>query len=230
MQPMNDSANELLVSRIEKRLAEIGTSAAAASVKAGLSNSYIRDLKRRKANPNVASLSKLAGVLGVSTDYLLKGREDGAILTASPVNTLKVVGMIKAGDFRDISLASQDEEYETINVAADRRFSAAAQYALLVSGDSMDKIFPDGSYVTCVEFVASGLDLRPGMVVHIERSMGGGQFVETTLKEIGLDDGEIVFRPRSSNPKHKTIRGSDNGGMEVQVRGVVTGKWEPVSF
>lgn len=140
---------------------------------------------------------------------------------------MPVLGIIEAGQFRDISLIDQSDELPSIAVARDERFPHAEQYALKVSGDSMDELFPDGSYVTCANWADTGMHMRPGLIVHVERTIGS--LVETTLKEIS-GAGPFVLKPRSSNPKHKPIPLTGSDGVEVTVRGLVTGKWEPMRF
>lgn len=140
---------------------------------------------------------------------------------------MPVLGIIEAGQFRDISLIDQSEERPVIAVARDSRFPHADQYALQVSGDSMDELFADGSYVTCANWADTGMELRPGLIVHVERNIGS--LVETTLKEI-QGTGPYMLKPRSSNPKHKPISFTGSDGVEVSVRGLVTGKWEPMRF
>ena len=58
--------------QVDKRLSELGVSAAAASREAGLSEDYIRNMRRGLAkSPNIESLNKLANRLGVSLPSLL---------------------------------------------------------------------------------------------------------------------------------------------------------------
>jgi SOS-response transcriptional repressor LexA len=222
-------ANEI-IQKIDKLLADRGESRAAASAAAGLSDSYIRDLSRKSGNPNLGKLKKLADHLGVKIEYLLPAGSVDTNISRS-VTSLPVVGRIAAGQFMDISLRDQDEEYPHINVVTDDRFSHARQYALEVTGDSMDLKYADGSFVTCVDYTSSGLALKDGMTVHVERYMGEGQFVETTLKEIGHEHGIIALLPRSSNPAHKPILMVGNAEeISVEIRGIVTGSWKPEVF
>lgn len=140
---------------------------------------------------------------------------------------MPVLGIIEAGQFRDITLTDQSDERPTIAVARDARFPHADQYALQVSGDSMDELFADGCFVTCANWADTGMEIRAGLIVHVERNIGS--LVETTLKEI-QGSGPFSLRPRSSNPKHKPISFTGSDGVEVSVRGLVTGKWEPMRF
>lgn len=141
---------------------------------------------------------------------------------------MPVMGVIQAGQFRDITLQDQSETRPVIAVARDPRFPHADQYALEVSGDSMDELFADGCYVTCANWADTGMEMRAGLIVHVERNIGS--LVETTLKEIQGHKGHFSLKPRSSNPKHKSIPLANMDGAEVTVRGLVTGKWEPMRF
>lgn len=224
-----NSMNRELIHRIDEILKRRGESRSGASIAAGLGESYIRDLERKKGSPNLAKLSQLASYFGATLDDLLPNSNIDHAIKAS-VTSLPVVGKIAAGHFMDITLVDQDEDYPVINVASDTRFSHAKQYALLVTGSSMDLKFPDGCYVTCVDFVSSGLHLKPGMTVHVERTIAGTHLVENTLKEIQSINGEMVLIPRSSDPKFGPIIIHGDESTEFVIRGVVTGKWEPQIF
>jgi len=220
---------QTLIQKIDSRLDELRMSRAKASTAAGLSSSFIRDIERRGGTPNLGSLKKLAKVLRVELEYLTQAED---IVSDRQIETteLQVVGTIEAGQFRDITIFDQDDNYPVINVVADRRFKHARQYALKISGDSMNLKYPDGSYVICVDYHESGLALQKGMTVHVTHTLAGTHLVEITLKEVGSMNGEIVLVPRSSNPKHKPIIMYGGEDSEYQICGVVTGSFLPEEF
>lgn len=213
-----------LIQNIERRLMELGKSAAAASVEAGLGNTFIRDIKRKGTNPSAANLEKLAKVLETTAAKLLDGTSDAEEDFLS--KGLPVLGVIEAGAFRDISIQSQDQEHETVEMWRDRRFAHAAQYALRVSGDSMNELFEHDSYVICVDFAESGLSLKSGMVLHVEQTRAGN-LVETTLKEYRLEGRRALLVPRSTNAAHKPIELNGDEGTSIVVKGIVIGEWRP---
>lgn len=219
--------NEGLIERIDERLEALGLSAATASLNAGLGRDYIRDLRRRPIKPGAESLAKLARTLKTTPEYLLFGKSDS---TTVEVEGLPVVGVVEAGQFRDVTLTSQDEEYPTVNVVRDRKYPHARQYALRVSGDSMNELFEDGSYVVCARFSDTGLALKDGMIVHVERRIAGTHLVETTLKQVQIRGSKQLLIPRSRNPKHKPIEITRDDMTEVVVQGVVIGSYTPVNF
>lgn len=216
-----------IADRITQRLQALNMSAAKASRLSGMSPDFIRDLKRRPIKPGAESLARLAKTLKTTPEFLLYGKSGSPTLE---VEGLPVVGVVEAGQFRDITLVSQDDEYETVNVVRDRKFPHAMQYALRVSGDSMNEIFDDGDYVICVRFADTGLDIRARMVVHVERRIAGTQLVETTLKQVEERAGRRYLVPRSTNPKHKPIEVDGDEKTEIHVQGLVVGSYTPIEF
>lgn len=203
--------------------------AAPLALKIGRDKDYIRDyLKGRKKSLKVDDAQRIADVLKIPLNRLMAGHVDAA----PGEQGLEVVGKVAAGIYKDISVEDQDEHRKPrIAVARDLRFPHCRQYALEIEGDSMDELFQDGSVVICVNFADSGLDFKQGMIAHVERHIVGGQFVENTLKELRRNgkDG-WVLHPRSTNQSHKPIPLTGNETDEVVVKGLVIGKWEPVSY
>lgn len=212
-----------LQKRVRSRMDDLKLNAYQAARKAGLGDSFVRDILRGKTkNPNVDNLAKLADALETNIEWLYGKGEDTP--TAAPeIEGLTVLGSIQAGSWIDRSIIGEHDEHEIIPVARDPRFPRAKQYALKVEGDSMDLEFPEGCFVTCVDFFDAGLSLRPGLRVHVERY--NGPLVEMTLKAIEEIDGSTMLAPRSSNPRHTPIKLDGDGGTEIRVRGIVTGSY-----
>lgn len=62
----------------------------------------------------------------------------------------------------------------------------------------MDREFPEGSFVTCVDWWEAGLQMKAGQVLHVERKRAGGQLVEITIKVLEKRDGVWWLAPNSS--------------------------------
>lgn len=218
-----------LQKRLKIRMDMLGLNAFQTAKKAGLGDSFVRDILRGKTrSPNAENLSKLAAALETTPDWFLGQSDDDALKRVKSVGGLDVVGRIQAGNWVDRSIIDEDAEHEIIPVARDPRFPHARQYALAVVGDSMDKEFAEGSYVTCVDMIDSGLSLKDGMFVHVERH--NGSLVEVTLKAVEKIDGIQMLVPKSSNPRHQPIKPDGDGGTEILVRGVVTGTYRRTIF
>jgi SOS-response transcriptional repressor LexA len=211
-------------------MTELKMTPAEVSQKAGLNPGYLRDLLRKNSNPTMGKVAKIAEVLGLSTAFLVSGDSgtNGEQLAPMPVSMSSIVGVIEAGKFRDVSIHSQDDDFPQIPVPQNELFPHLTQYVLEVRGDSMNKIVLEGTYVVCVPFAKTRLSPKPGMIVHVERSMSDGQFVETTLKEIDEVDGELLLRPRSTNLAHQDIKLEGDESTMIEVRGLVVSLWKPL--
>ena len=164
-----------------------------------------------------------------SLEWLLTGRGDisgsGAVPVQNAVVGLPVLGVIQAGHWLETSHMEEHMDGDFLPAARDERFPYATQYALRVVGDSMNLDYPDGSYVTCVDFAESGLEIIPGITVHVERQRAAGQLIEITLKRIELRGGKLMLVPRSTNTMWQPIHFTPDD-TEVVIKGVVTGGWQ----
>ncbi|MBX5143359.1 S24 family peptidase [Rhizobium lentis] len=202
------------------RINDLGLSMKSASLQAKLNETWVRDTLKRDKTPSVENLAKIKAALKIA---------DTSTVAPADITSLKVLGRAQAGAFMDVSVIDDDVEHEVIPVARNPRFPHAEQYALRVVGDSMNKHFDDGSYVTCVSWPDTGLQLRPGLCLHVERYRG--PLVEVTLKMLDLaENGHLCLFPSSTNPVHKPIELNGDEGTEIVVRGLVTGFWKPVEF
>jgi phage repressor protein C with HTH and peptisase S24 domain len=81
-----------VMARIERKLDQHGMTDREASLKAVGKPDLIRDMKRRRGLPTSERLSRLANLLGTTTDWLLNGGLEGPILdraTLNPDGTIK---------------------------------------------------------------------------------------------------------------------------------------------
>lgn len=201
-----------------------GTTPAALALAIDRDKDYIRDyLVGRKRSLKAGDLQKIAAKLNTDGTFLTMKE----IALTNDLPAMPVIGTIRAGTWIETFMLEHDEEGE-IPVSRDLRFPYARQYALAVSGDSMDQMAPDGSFVVCVDFGESGLRLSDGMVAHVESHEHGKS--ETTLKEVQHENGHIALVPRSSNPIYKPILLGGDGGVEVVVKGIVLSVYNPLKL
>lgn len=193
----------------------------------GTSQSQVNRLEHSHRKLTVEWAERIAPHLGIDAKALLFGGTPATVSDRMPVIGLYVEGTVQAGSFRDITLEVSDAEKQKIPVAVDDRFGSARQYALEVRGDSMDRQFPDRSFVTCVSWNDLGRELQPGMILHIERHRL--DLVETTLKRFELISGKKWLMPDSSNPNHHPIEINGDENTEILIKGMVTGSWRPIS-
>jgi SOS-response transcriptional repressor LexA len=214
-----------LQKRLRIRMDMLGLNALQTAKKAGLGDSFVRDILRgRTRSPNAENLAKLADALDTTAEWFMSsGSDEAPLARVKAITGMEVVGSIQAGNWIDRSLIDDSEEHEIIPVARDPRFPRAKQYALAVIGDSMDKEYPEGCYVTVVDYFDSGLSIKDGLIVHVERY--NGSLVEMTLKAVETIDGKKMLAPRSSNPRHVPLPLDGDAGTEIVIKGVVIGSY-----
>ncbi len=195
-----------IVEQLNKR----GMSMKEASLKAHLGETWVRDAIKRNGNPTASNLTRIKEAIGL---------KDKLGYSGGGIQTLKVAGRAQAGAFLDVSLIDEDTDPVTINVASVPSYSHAHQYALEVVGDSMNKVFDDGSFVTCAAWGDLGLPLTAGMCLHVERHQG--HLVEVTLKKLAIMDRKMILMP-------VFLDGDDS--TEIVVKGLVIGMWKPIRY
>lgn len=204
---------------IAERLNEINMSMKKASIDAGFGETFVRDALKRDKEPTVSKLQKVRQVIGL----------DAIERPDMPVSGIEVVGKAQAGAFMDIGLVQDDPDNPTIDAPRNSKYPHARQYALQIVGDSMNKLFEDGSFVVCVNWEDTGLSYKPGMIVHVERHQG--PLVEVTIKRLSKEDkGHFILEPVSSNPTHKPIRLDALDGKEIKIRGLVVSTFKDIFY
>lgn len=189
--------------RISERLEILKKSETAAARAAGLGPSAIRDIGRIKrgkpVSPTIATIAKIAAALETKPAWIAYGEKvNDHARTAAPLP--KILGEIAAGVWReaDADHACGDNE----RIASDPRYPANTQYLLRAVGTSMNTIIDPGDFILCVDLAATGLEIRNGDVVVVERRRNSGER-EVSAKRFILRDGEPVFRANSVDPKWK---------------------------
>jgi phage repressor protein C with HTH and peptisase S24 domain len=93
-------------------------------------------------------------------------------------------------------------------------------YCLTVRGDSLDLIARPGSTLVCVDLNESGLGVKDGDLVIVERAREQSGLRETTAKRVRAVRGGFELYPESTNPKWKPVhypRQSDDDGETVTI-------------
>lgn len=167
--------------------------------------------------PGGDTLTTLASLLGVHPNEITGAGVDPKAPTGRKV---QVIGEIAAGEWAETHEIA-DPFYTTVP-GLPSRFDKVALQGFRVKGDSMNKLYPDGSIVYVAPINAVSGWPRSGQVVMVMHHKHGES--EATLKEYVVDEhGKWLF-PRSNHPAHqapvdyKAKRGPDE---EVVITGVV---------
>lgn len=170
--------------------------------------------------PSTTTLTKLAEAAGVPAPNVTLP----SVGTVEP-DKMPIRYEVAAGAW----MAVDDLREEPLGYAEAFRlppYQNAPQWLERVVGDSMDKVYPNGTLLHIVDAAEIGYAPRHGDKVVVQRRRGGGSFVERTVKEVELTPRGPVLWPRSHNPKHQApidLRaGLDDGeDAEVQICGKV---------
>jgi repressor LexA len=190
----------------QMRLAEI----------AGVEPATVSGWMNEKSDPRRYYLEKIADYFNVSVDDLrseghgLAAKQRGSYITPVPVDSYApVIGYVPAGD----PYEATEIEGELHWVDPDVRSKHPKAFFLIISGDSMDKVFDDGRYV----LIDPDGDPHDKDIVAV---IVNGD--EATIKRIFFAGDVIVLHPDSTNGKHKarTIDVSNPDAPPVRILGV----------
>lgn len=147
---------------------------------------------------------------------------------------VRIIGHVQAGDWQDASEWDYGDQY-SLRLPIDPPFYSLPVVGLEVRGDSMDKVYPPGTIVTCVSLYAIQREPRSGERVVVQARRADGK-IEATVKEFVVDpQGNVWLVPRSTNPDHKPIflgeRRPDEEVEAVTIELLVIGSYrkEPIT-
>lgn len=194
-----------LVKKIEEILKREGLSERKACLNAGVSIDFIRNMRRNGNTPKTGNLIKLAQSLNIDVNIFLNALGQNVVTktTASNFVKLKTVyirGQVQAGQWTQ-AIEWPKEEWIPVTIPEDPKYKNFPMCALAVKGDSMNRLYPDGSIVVAVNFCDLGRNPENGeCVVTIRRDPLTDCF-EATLKIVQIhEDGSVLLWPKSNNP------------------------------
>jgi len=181
--------NEEIYQRIQAQLELLDLSERRASMEAGLGADAIRDIRRRQHTlPRLDTLIALAKPLRTSASWLAFGEGDSQSLRPQQV---PIVSLVAASRFADVPAVVSTDDAPVLGVSG----LPSGQYiGLRVSGDSMDRIAPDGSTVV---INISDRELRPRSF-YVFRQSDSATFKRYMECPARLE-------PFSTNPTHEAI-------------------------
>lgn len=154
------------------------------------------------------NLVRIADEFGVSLEWLAtgKGEATNGALTMSvdkpaKISMVPVIGFVKAGIWQDI------EEWGALDVAdfvpSSGDYPIEVQFALVVDGNSVNRVARHGDRLVCVDLIRAGIDIKDDDLVIVERSRYDGQMVERTAKRVKRTIAGIELWPDSDDPAHQ---------------------------
>lgn len=213
---------EVLRSNLSAIMKRKGIKPTTLSLQTGKSPSLVADLLTKTADTKISTVFKLADKLGVSASDLLFGGVEEV-----PIGPrLFVKGEVAAGQWVDAYEWPRDD-WQPLTGRPDITASLDQRFFLRVAGDSMDEVYPHGTFVECVSLFGKA-EATPGKRVVVVRERDDGM-VEATVKELVEIDSEFWFVPRSSNPSHQSFKAAEpsDGICEVRIVAVIVASVRP---
>ena len=228
---MLKSETAAMLSRIDTLLVATGKSDRQASIEATGKAHTIRNM-RTGSTPAVDVVERLAAALGVSPGYLAFGTEEnpGPARSAPalpPPASIPLIGLVGAGAFLAVDTDVDAPLFDDAPIPPDPSYDIADQFAVQVSGTSVNRVAPDGAILGCIDVVKTRRQPRQGDLVIVERQVFSGQAIERTAKRFHKVEGGFELRPDSDDPRHQQpirISSTDEPaeGESVRVIGIVT--------
>ena len=185
-----------------------GLSQAQLASKLSIERSTVAHWEADKNSPNYETVNLLADMFGVTIDFLVGKTTvpDGQVMTNIHIMTksVPVYGRIPAG----VPFEAIQDQLDDVAIP-DWLAKKKDLFGLLVVGDSMNKVVPDGAIAVLQK--TDRLDNG-----EIGAVMVNG--FDATLKKFFRLTDNIVLEPLSFNSEHKPMV-IEQGGMEVKVIG-----------
>jgi len=154
----------------------------ALSLRAGLTESGIRDAIGRGRSPSIDNFVKIAEALGVSPVYLLQGDERFRL-------KVPIIGTASSHDMWVPSKVGKAATNFDLDVAGGDMIS------IRIEGDGMSPVYRDGDELVCQRRSGGNVDNLVGLDCVVETT-DGRRYVKIIAKGTGMN----VYNLRSFNP------------------------------
>lgn len=198
------------------------------SLAIGMGPDWVRDiLSGRNKSPSAEAVAGVASKLGLPIDNFF----DNTQMPAGEPRQIPFVGTVAAGVWREASHIEEPRE-PLLTPFDPPKWAKGKRFALVVEGESMNKVFPPGSFLDCVDVISAGFSPQPGQYVIVERNRSGLREM-TAKKLMRRDDGDWELRAESYSPEfgepiHIGHPDTDlHIDSETRILGVVVGNYRP---
>lgn len=197
---------ERMLEMIDERVRVLGPSERKILLNNDLDLSTIKRIRNRRQIPGAAVIAQLEAALKVAPGVLYEMVADRKSAPAPiPLEQIFVRGEVQAGVWKS-AVEWEPSEWFPITVPVDARYAGLPRYALLIRGDSMNRLYPDGTVVINVRFIDLLRSPESGeRVVTLRRALTSDDY-EATVKEYEFDpnlDRHLLW-PRSTDPEFQT--------------------------
>lgn len=128
---------------------------------------------------------------------ILKARPE-ELIARLPRRAVQVRGVVQAGHFAEATEWPEEDRYE---IALGDVDETAPLFAVETRGPSMNRVYPEGTILICIDFRRAPEKLQFGKRYIVERIRADGLH-EMTVKTVSRDsDGKLWLIPESNDPR-----------------------------
>ena len=176
-----------------------------------------------EVHPRPATLQAIAQATSKPLIWLTHGGQDDG--TIASIGGLEVVGEVAAGTWLEPTI-SYERHFEPVATHPD--YPTRGQRLYRVSGNSINRIAPNGEYLHAVEVYEGGLTPEHGDLVIVRRMQHG--LAEYTAKTLIFENERWMLRPESTDPDWQTdIEMNGDDDTEITITDIVIAKWSPIA-
>lgn len=162
----------------------------------------------------------------VSLEWLLTGRGEMKPSTEKmPISGMApILGNVSAGFWQEIDdLNGEPEGFMPLMPGLSH--PQEAYYYLTARGNSMNKVFTDGTLLLCLSVAQSGIAIMPDDIAIVERRREQDGLIETTAKRVRISGRTMQLWPESLDERYQTplIVGSDSDSESIFITARVVG-------
>lgn len=216
-----DSAKEQIAQRLRRaRIAAGYRTQTEFSDKNGISQSTYHTHESGTKGLKRDIAQTYARILRIRLAWLLTGEEPMSLgdrpLEPIGYQGVLVRGSVQAGMWKEAAEWPEDEWFREPMPPEDPRYPGISLYGLIVRGDSMNRVFTDGTVLGCIHLITNAIDVKDGDYVIVERVNDKGE-VEATVKQLQIDPDQVWWLwPRSTDPAFQVPIRSDDG-LKVRI-------------
>lgn len=182
-----------------------------------LSATTIQKIDQAAAHAYEVRVKMTMGQRAINHDSLPTDAEAAGVPEELMPQMITVVGFVQAGHWRESAEWFDDEQYY-VSAPPFREWWSVPMIGLEVRGQSMNRMYPEGTVLICANLIHVDRNPVPGEKVIVQQRDRHG-LVEATVKELQLDErGAAWLWPRSTDPTfQQPIRFQGEGKEEDDV-------------
>lgn len=177
------------------------------------------------ATPDIMVIHQIAELTGLDVASFISA--DLQSVTTGP--RLYVKGDVAAGVWRE-AVEWDRSDWISYQGGSHVEAPAEARFGLVVTGESMNEVYPPGTILDCVSCVHANVDeVQNGQRVIVVRRRAD-DCLESTVKEFLRTDDGVWLVPRSHNPAFQqpiSLMNPGDGIVEIAITAVVKGSYRP---